>query len=236
MKVSDAMTAEVRTALVNDKVSLVMRIMLGARVSGLPVVDEHGALVGILTEGDLIRRAELGTDRRRPKWLEVALGPRRLAQEYVETHSRRVGDLMTTNVLTIDESAPLADAVDLLEKKHIKRLPVTREGRLVGILSRADLMRAFLGTIPRDESCSGQTDADIRHHIEEEIQRQPWITRSAIQVSVKEGTVDLDGVVTNEDMRCALRVLIENTPGVTRIHDHLVISAPGTGYGRSAPL
>jgi CBS-domain-containing membrane protein len=128
MNVGDAMKGEVRTALINDTLSLAMRIMLGARVSGLPVVDEEGSLVGMLTEGDLMRRAELGTARHRARWLEIVLGPRRMAQEYVESHSRRVGDLMTTDVLTIEESAPLEDAVALLEKRHFKRLPVTRRG------------------------------------------------------------------------------------------------------------
>ncbi|MFC4528675.1 CBS domain-containing protein [Dyella halodurans] len=230
MKVSDAMTYEVRTALVTDPVSLAMRIMLGARVSGLPVVDGQGALVGIVTEGDLLRRAELGTERRRPRWLEIILGPRRLAREYVETHSRRVGDLMTTRVLTTEESAPLADAVALVEKHHLKRLPVMRQGRLIGMLSRADLMRAFLSTLPRDQAVTDVPDADIRQQIDQEMLRHPWITRSAIQITVQQGVVDLNGVVTNEVMHDALRVLVENVPGVACVNDKLSTIEPTTGY------
>ena len=229
MNVSDAMNYEVRTALVTDRVSLAMRIMLGARVSGLPVIDESGALVGILTEGDLLRRSELGTERQRPRWLEMALGPRRLAREYVETHSRRVGDLMTTPVLTIDEAAPLADAVTLLERHHIKRIPVLREGRLIGILSRADLIRTFLKALPHDEPIAEMTDADIQHHIEKEMLRHPWITRSAVRLTVTDGAVDLEGVVTNDAMRHALRVLVENTPGVMKVKDRLDIIEPTQG-------
>ncbi|MFC4762885.1 CBS domain-containing protein [Dyella koreensis] len=229
MIVSDAMTCQVRTALVTDRVSLVMRIMLGVRVSGLPVVDAQGALVGIVTEGDLLRRTEIGTERRRPRWLEIILGPRRLAQEYVESHSRRVGDLMTTNVLTIDESAPLVDAVDLMEKHHIKRLPVLHQGRLIGMLSRADLMRVFLNALPREEEAVNMSDADIRTHIYQEMLRHPWITHSVIQVEVTKGVVDLRGVITNDVMRHALRVLVENVPGVVSVKDKLTDASPITG-------
>lgn len=230
MNVSDVMNAQVRTALVTDSVLLAMRIMLGARVSGLPVVDEHGRLVGILTEGDLLRRAEVGTDRHRPRWLELVLGPRRMAQEYVDTHSRRVGDLMTKEVFTIDESAPLADAVALMEKHRVRRLPVTRQGKLAGILSRSDLMRAFLHALPAEQAKPDMSDADIRLRIDEEMLRCPWITRSAIKVDVAQGAVDLGGVVTNGAMRDALRVLVENVPGVTGVRDKLMIAEPARGY------
>lgn len=230
MNVSEAMNAQVRTALATDSVSLAMRIMLGAKVSGLPVVDEQGHLVGILTEGDLLRRAEVGTDHHRPRWLEVVLGPRRMAQEYVDTHSRRVGDLMTRDVLTIEESAPLAEAVALMEKHRFRRLPVTRQGKLAGILSRSDLMRAFLHALPVEKAVTDVPDTDIRIRIDEEMQRCPWITRSAITVDVAQGKVDLGGVVTNDAMRAALRVLVENVPGVTRVRDKLVIEEPAQGY------
>jgi CBS domain-containing protein len=230
MNVGDAMTSQVRTALVGDNVSLAMRIMLGAHVSGLPVVDDKGSLVGVLTEGDLLRRSELGTERHRPRWLEVAIGPRRMAQEFVETHSLRVGDLMSTNVVTIEESALLADAVALLEKHHIKRLPVMREGRLVGVLSRADLMKAFLRSLPKEEAKPCMSDTDIKQGVEKELLRHPWITHSAIQVAVKQGTVELDGIVTNDAMRKALRVLAENIPGVVGVTDKLTLIEPTSGY------
>lgn len=230
MNVSDVMNAQVRTALVTDSVALAMRIMLGARVSGLPVVDKDGKLVGILTEGDLLRRAEMGTDRHRPRWLEIVVGPRRVAKEYVETHSRHVGDLMTSDVVTIEESAPLADAVALMEKHRVRRLPVVRQGKLAGILSRADLMRAFLQALPEEESAVHASDADIRRNIDQEMLRCPWVTRSAIKVDVTQGAVDIDGVVTNVAMRDALRVLVENVPGVTGVRDKLVVEEPSRGY------
>jgi len=230
MNVSDVMNAQVRTALATDSVSLAMRIMLGARVSGLPVVDEKGHLVGIITEGDLLRRAEVGTDLHRPRWLEFVLGPRRMAQEYVDTHSRRVGDLMTGEVVTIEESAPVADAVALMEKHRVRRLPVTRQGKLAGILSRSDLMRAFLHALPEETAAAETSDADISRRIDQEMLRCPWITRSAIKVGVAQGAVEIDGVVTNGAMRDALRVLVENVPGVTGVRDRLVVEEPARGY------
>ncbi|RDI97483.1 CBS domain-containing protein [Dyella solisilvae] len=230
MNVGDAMTYQVRTALVSDPVSLAMRIMLGAKVSGLPVVDGKGHLVGILTESDLLRRAEIDTQRKRPRWLEIVLGPRRLAQEYVDTHSRRVGDLMTTDVVTVDESQPLADAVCLMEKRNFKRVPVTRDGHLIGMLSRADLLRVFLSALPPEGAALAVSDTDIRQRIDEEMLRNPWITRSAIRVSVNEGRVDLDGVVTNDAMRDALRVLVENVPGVVGVKDKLTFVGQRRGY------
>jgi CBS-domain-containing membrane protein len=229
MKVADAMTCQVRTALATDSVSLAMRIMLGVRVSGLPVVDAHGALVGIVTEGDLLRRVELGTERRRPRWLEALLGPSHMAREYVESHSRRVGDLMTTSVVTIDEFAPLADAVSLMEKHHIKRLPVLHQGRLIGILSRSDLMRVFLNVLPKPSQADSLSDADIQRLIAEEMLRQPWISHASVRITVQQGVVDMHGTVPNAPMRHALRVLSENTPGVADVRDKLMIVEPIRG-------
>ncbi|MET3650596.1 CBS domain-containing protein [Dyella japonica] len=230
MKVSDAMNGQVRTALASDDVVLAMQIMVGAKVSGLPVVDGEGALVGILTEGDLLRRPEIDTVRQRPRWLEVILGPRRLAQEYVDTHSRRVADLMTADVVTIDEDAPLSEAVSLMEEHHIRRLPVTHKGQLNGMLSRSDLLRAFIHAVPRRAETVDVSDAHIRECIDNEILRCPWITRSAIVVAVERGVVEIDGVVTNEAMRDAVRVLAENVPGVHAVRNRLTIEDPATSY------
>lgn len=229
MKVTDAMNCQVRTALTTDSVSLVMKIMLGVRVSGLPVIDTKGVLVGIVTEGDLLRRAELGTERHRPRWLEMLLGPRRMAREYVESHSRRVKDLMTTKVVTIDESAPLEHAVTLMEKHHIKRLPVLHEGRLTGMLSRSDLMRAFLNSLPKTTSAEAWSDADIQRHIDQDMQRRPWLSRATAQITVQHGVVVMHGTVPSGTMRDALRVMVENTPGVVEVRDNLMTAEPMRG-------
>lgn len=222
MKVADAMTCQVRTVLATDSVSLLVQIMRGVRVGGVPVLDSDGNLVGMVTAGDLLRRAEIGTERRRPRWLERLLGPRRMAREYVESHSRRVGDLMSAPVLSIDESAPLADAVELFEKHHIERLPVTHQGRLIGIVSRTDLIRVLLGRLPPPDA-RVRSDEEIRQHITENIHQQPWLAHAAVRISVSHGSVDLCGTVAHDAMRHALRVLVENSPGVSRVTDRLVV-------------
>ena len=118
--------------------------MLQYRISGLPVVDKEGELVGIVTEGDFLRRGELGTQRRRPKWIELIVGPGRLAEEYARTSGRKINEVMTTEPYTVFEDDPLEKVVDLMERRHVKRLPVTRDGRVVGIVSRANLMHALM--------------------------------------------------------------------------------------------
>lgn len=229
MKASDAMSSQVRTLLPTDDVVLAMQIMVGARISGLPVADHEGRLVGMLTEGDLLRRPEIDTVRRRPRWLEVALGSRRLAREYVDTHSRHVGDIMTTEVVTIDENASLSEAVRLMEKHGIKRLPVMHEGSLIGMLSRSDLLRALIQAAPRRGDSIGFSDAGIQERIDKEILDCPWIVRP-INILVKNGDVDIEGVVTDDVVRDAIRVLVENVPGVREVRNRLSVDGPAGNY------
>jgi CBS domain-containing protein len=132
--------------------------------------------------------------------------------------------------VTIEQSAPLVDAVALMEKHRVRRIPVTHEGKLAGVLSRSDLMRAFLHVLPAERAMTDMPDPDIRLRIDEEMLRCPWITRSAITVDVAQGAVDLGGVVTNDAMRDALRVLVENVPGVTGVRDKLIVEEPAQGY------
>lgn len=235
MKVSDAMSGGVKTVFVDDSVTFAMRLMLDNHLSGLPVVDRQGHLVGMLTEGDLMRRAELGTERKHPHWLEFILGPGRLAQEYVDTHGRRVEEVMTADVVSIDKSMPLKEAVTLMEGRHIKRLPVLDHGRLVGIISRADLLRTFLATSLEPDIAQGVSDDAIRQRIDREIDRQPWNPRATVGIKVDRGVVDLSGIVTSEAMRDALRVLVENTPGVIRIRDDITTVEPISGLVVRSP-
>jgi len=230
MKVGDVMTSQVRTVFTTDPVSLAMRMMLEGGFSGVPVIDERGRLAGMLTEGDLLRRAELGTEQRHPHWLEFVLGPGRLAKEYVDVHARRVEQLMTADVASVSESTPLAEAVDLMEKRHVKRLPVLREGKLVGILSRSDLMRAFLMATQSNSVACTAPDDGIRQCIEREMARQPWNPHATVRILVHQGVVDLDGVIISDNMREALCVLAENVPGVVNVNDRLTTIEPTTGY------
>ena len=143
MRVKDVMTPKVICIDADEGVLKAARLMLQNRISGLPVLDKEGELVGIVTEGDFLRRGELGTQRQRPKWLEFILGPGKLAEEYVQTWGGKVREIMTPDPWTIGEDETLEAIVEVMERRRIKRIPVTRAGRIVGIISRANLMHAL---------------------------------------------------------------------------------------------
>lgn len=234
MKVHDVMTHDVVTIGAAALVSDAMHLMLERKFSGLPVVEADGTLVGIVTEGNFMHRAELGTERQHPTWLEYLLSPGRLAHEYVDAHARRVAEVMTRDLVTIDDDAPLAEGVRLLEKHHIKRLPVIKQGRLVGVLSRADLLRAYLARASTSQAVD-LSDAAIHNRINDELCRESWSPRQNIAVSVQNGVVELRGVLTDERTRIALRVLVENVPGVKGVLDHLTTIEPHTGFVVHSP-
>lgn len=150
MKAKEVMTTRVITVAPHDSVLTAARLMLKNRVSGLPVIDNQGRLVGMVTEGDFLRRAATTTGRRRPRWLEFVLKPDRMAKEYTQLHARKVEEVMTVPPLAITEETPLAAAVEMMERKRIKRLPVLRGNRVVGLVSRASLLHAFATISPRE--------------------------------------------------------------------------------------
>jgi CBS domain-containing protein len=226
MRVKDVMTPKVISVRVDETVVNAARLMLQQQISGLPVVDKKGQLVGIVTEGDFLRRGELGTQRRRPKWLEFLLGPGKLAQEYVHASSKKIEDVMTPDPRTIGEDETLEAVVDMMERHRIKRVPVTRDGRLVGIVSRANLMHA-LASLARDVSPPAGGDSTIRDSIMATIASQDWAPR--VNVIVKDGVVELYGVVTDDRERRGLVVAAETVPGVKRVVDHLVWVEPISG-------
>jgi CBS domain-containing protein len=157
VRASDVMSTSVVTTTPDMTVETVAQLMINHRISGVPVVDKNGRLAGIVTEGDLLRRAETGTERRRSHWSEwLSSGPR-LAAEYIKSHARRVEDIMTREVVTVGELATLAEIADLMETKRIKRVPVAHDGKIIGIVSRADLLRVLAsgGAKPADEDTDG---------------------------------------------------------------------------------
>jgi CBS domain-containing protein len=221
MKAADLMTSFVVTVGPDATIDYAAQLMLQYRISGLPVTDSDGAVLGIVTESDLLRRAETGTEKRRARWISFLIGPGRLAQEYVHTHGRKVGEVMTERVFTVTLETPLADIVALMETKHVKRVPVVDQGRVVGIVSRADVMAVLVGLLS-EKHAGAPTDADIRHQILAEIDRQPWGSRDGIDVVVTNGVVVLKGAITDERERAALCVAAENVPGVKAVHDRLI--------------
>jgi CBS domain-containing protein len=234
MNASDVMTRTVLSVRPDATIAEAIRLMLDNRISGLPVIDEAGRLVGILTEGDLLRRSETGTERHRPRWLEILMGPGRLAEEYVRTHGRKIGEVMTRDPVTVTPDAPLKNIVELMERHRIKRVPVLDGEVPVGILSRADLLRGLAGALEATP-VAATSDAEIRERILAELARSAWVPRDGIAITVENGVVDLNGVILDEKERGALRVAAENVPGVRAVEDHLVWVEPVSGTIIDAP-
>ncbi len=234
MKASDVMTRNVVTVARETPVAQAIRLMLDNNVSGLPVLDDTGKVVGILTEGDLLRRSETGTEKHRPRWLEILMGPGRMAGEYVRAHGRKVEEIMTSDLVSVTRETPLDEMVRLMERRRIKRLPVLDDNVLVGIVSRADLLRSLLHALEAQHS-EARRDDEIREQILAELAKAAWVPRDGLSISVKDGVVDLNGVILDEKEREALRVVAENAPGVKAVEDHLVWIEPMSGTVIDAP-
>ena len=234
MKASDVMTRNVVTVGRGTAVAQAIRLMLDNNISGLPVLDEDDKVVGIVTEGDLLRRSEMGTERHRPRWLEILMGPGRLAGEYVRTHGRKVEEIMTADLISVAGDAPLDEVVGLMERRRIKRVPVIEGDVLVGVVSRADLLRSLLNAIEAHRS-EDRGDDQILEQILAELAKAAWVPRDGLSISVKDGVVDLNGVILEEKEREALRVVAENIPGVKAVADHLVWVEPVSGTVIDSP-
>jgi CBS domain-containing protein len=235
MQTSEIMTRNVVSIGHGAPIREAIRLMLKHRVSGVPVVDDAGKLVGILTEGDLLRRGETGTERQRRPWLEFLLGPGRLAEDYVKTHGRRVEEAMTREVVSVRPDTPVRELVRLMERRRIKRLPVLDGDRLVGIVSRADLMGAVAQILDRGETVPSGDEA-IRERVLAAFEKaQGWAPRSGVSVTVKDGVVELGGAIFEEKERAALRVAAENVAGVKGVVDRLVWVEPVSGIVLEPP-
>jgi CBS domain-containing protein len=228
MNASDVMTRDVVSVGPDSSVLEAVRLMLQHKISGLPVVDRSGALVGIVTEGDFLRRAETGTQRKRSRWIEFLVGPGKLADDYVHTSGRKVDEVMTREVQTVSEDAPLKKIVHLMERHRIKRVPVLRGGQVVGIVTRANLLRAVGGLALEARPATTGDDA-IRTRLVTELKKQAWAPLGLVDVAVKDGVVTFTGALTDERQRLALRVAAENIAGVKKVHDHLIWIEPNTG-------
>ena len=221
MQARDIMTAEVVTARLDTPIPEVARLLVEQRISGVPVVDALNRVVGIITEGDLLRRSELGTDKRRSHWLELFVSNVQLAEEYVRAHGRTAGEVMTHDVVQVAPDTPLTKIVDILEKNRIKRVPVIDNGKLVGIISRGNLVQA-LGSASQQVAPTSPDDRHIRDQVLAEFRRHPWGLGSESNVVVTEGIVHLWGLVSTEEEQTALRVAAEEIPGVRRVEDHTI--------------
>jgi len=228
MRILHVMTPHVISISSEATIADAIQAMLKNHISGLPVVDKNQRLAGIVTEGDFLRREEIGTDRKRSRWLTLLLGPGKLAKEYVHSHGRKVEEVMTHDVVTVEEYTTLEEAARLMEHHHIKRLPVVRDKKLVGILTRANLMQAIASRGHAIPPLS-ENDHAIRTRILAEIDKQPWAPAPLINVAVHDGVVELFGVVTDGRQEEALKVLVENIKGVKAIKNEVAWIEPMSG-------
>ena len=228
MRAADVMVTSVITVGPQASVQEVAKLLLTNRISGLPVVSDQGDLVGIVSEGDLLHRAEAGTGRRRPWWLAILTGRDVLAAEYVREHSFKVADVMTRHVITATPDTSLQDIAHLLEKNGIKRVPIVDDGRLVGIVSRANLLQALASGTKKGETAP--SDGTIREDVMARLRAESWTRPSLVNVIVQDGTVELWGIVDSQTEKRAVRVAAEVTPGVRAVNDNLIIRPAELGF------
>jgi CBS domain-containing protein len=228
MNAEDVMTRDVISIDPEATVLQAARLMLQHRISGLPVIDKDGNLVGVLSEGDFLRRRETSTERKRSRWLEFLMGPGRIAAEYSHSHGSKVSEVMTATVQTVDDFTPIEDIVEMMEQRRIKRVPVVCGGQVVGIVTRSNLMHAMV-SLARSAPASPKDDAAIRERLLAEMDKERWAPAATTNIVVHDGVVELWGVIIDERQREALKVAAENILGVKAVKDHLVWVEPTSG-------
>lgn len=221
MQAVEVMTTKVITVGENASVAEVAKLLAEHAISAVPVVDADNRVIGMVSEGDLLYRTETRTEQRRSWWLEMMAPTNQLAGEYIKSHSANVKDVMTRDVISVTDTTPLADIAILLEANRIKRVPVVRDGKLVGIVSRANLVRALAMSAAEPLSSAEVDDRTIRDELLAELKAQKWAEISPANVTVKDGVVHLWSSYLSEQERRALVIAAENTPGVRRVEDHM---------------
>ena len=220
MQAKDVMTTNVVTVTSDDRVEDIAKLLLERHISGAPVLDADGRLVGVVSEGDLMRRLE-GDSGRRSWWLKLLASPEERARDYTKSHGRLAGDVMTREVVTVAEDTPVGEIAHLLEKQRIKRVPVVRDGKVVGIVSRANLLHGLAAHKDRISVAPSSDDRTIRKQVMELVAREGWITHGSLNVMVSDGAVELWGWVDSEEERKALKIAVADVPGVRSVEDHL---------------
>ncbi len=216
----NVMISPVITIKKNASVGGAAKILLENHISAVPVVDDKGRLIGIISEGDLMRRYETATERRKSWWLRMMSGDHILAMEYVKAQGQKVSEVMTEQVVTATPETSLREVADLLDRHSIKRVPIVENGSLVGIVSCADLLRAFATS--RSHLDVPIEDSIIRKKIMAYLERQPWSHTQMLNVSVEGGVVELSGIVHSEAEKLAVRVAAESMAGVKAVNDRLI--------------
>ena len=225
MKVRNFMTRDVITVASDTAVHAIAALMVEKRISGVPVLDDDGRVIGIVGQGDLLHRAEVGTERRHKWWLRVFGDPNVMAREFSKAHGLTARDVISRNVISVSPDAELREVADRLDRHKLKRLPVLEDGRLAGIITRGDLVRALAEAKPA-KSARILDNGAVYKAINDSIQSHGWLNSNLLNVGVDGGVVQLSGFVQSTDQRDALRVLVEETDGVVRVDDQLKVGVP----------
>lgn len=228
MQAKDVMTTSLVTARPDTPIRDLAELMLQHRISGIPIVDDDQHILGIVSEGDLMRRPESDTDRRASWWLEAVFSVRDKAEDYIKTHGVKAGDVMTRDVLTAADDMPVRDVARLLEEHRIKRVPVERDGKLVGIISRANLLHGLVAAGLDSPETARADDRTIRHTLLRTLDDQAGINTAMINVIVSDGVVQLWGLVGSVAEKKAAGLAAETTPGVKAVENHLGQMPPWT--------
>ena len=233
MRAHHIMTKDVITVTPHTSIEDAARIMLRTHISGLPVLDDAGKLVGIVSESDFLRRSEIGTGRKRPAWLQFLIGPGTAATDFVHERGRKVEDVMTDDPITVDEETPLENLVRLMEQKGIKRLPVMDGPVLKGIVTRSNLLQA-VASIAREIPDPTADDDHIRDRLTRTVNATDW-RPIGFEATVRNGVVHLHGIITTDKARQATIVAAQNTAGVKAVHDHLCLVDSYSGFYVESP-
>ena len=220
MKARDVMVFPVITVKPHASVQEVAKTLVDRRISAVPVVDDVGKLVGIISEGDLMHRSETGTERPYHRWMmRLVAGDASLPADYIKAHGRKAADIMIKDVIAVSPETPLDEIAILLERNSIKRVPIVTGGQLVGIVSRANIVQAF-AAMPKELEIP-LSDSNIRDRLLSNLKEQPWAHTGQLNVTVTDGVVSLWGITSSEIERQAIRVAAEATPGVKGVNDYL---------------
>ena len=217
MHARDVMTKDVVTVGPETTVGEIAALLVRHRIGAVPVVSsDDRRLLGLVSQTDLVHRSETGTEKRRKWWLEAFADPDAKAREYVRSHGHKAQDVMTRMVISVSESASLAEVADALDTHRIRQVPVVTDGRLAGMISRADLVRA-LAEVSIAAPAARPDSGALQKAVWDQIKAQPWLQTSYVNMAVKDGVVELWGAVDSDDQRRALRILVEGVPGVKRV-------------------
>lgn len=233
MKAQDIMTRDVVSVRPDATIRDIAALMVDKHISGVPVVTDDGKIVGMVSQSDLLHRAEVGTERRHKWWFKVIADSRDMAREYAKAHGLHAADVMSRYVISVKPDTDLGEVADILDKSRIKRVPVIQDSKLVGIVTRGDLVRAL--TMTKTTKAATKVDNAALHKVlQDRIRAQPWLNadQSHINLMVKDGVVEMWGFIETPDQHRALRALVEETDGVARIEDQVTVGIPHRGGQR----